>query len=39
VKRGIYTSHPSLVIKRLALLDTADAARLEQSLRGWLGLV
>jgi mRNA interferase MazF len=39
VKRGIYTIHPSLIIKRLAALDPADAERLERSLRGWLGLI
>jgi mRNA interferase MazF len=39
VKRGIYTIHPSLVVKRLAVLDATDAERLERSLRGWLGLL
>jgi mRNA interferase MazF len=38
VKRGLYTIHPSLVLKRLALLADDDAKLLEQSLRQWLGL-
>lgn len=38
VKRGIYTAHQSLVIVRIGQLTVADADRLEQSLRIWLGL-
>jgi mRNA interferase MazF len=36
VKRGIYTVSRSLVIRTVGKL--ADVDRLEQSLRGWLGL-
>jgi len=38
VKRGVYTIHESLVIKVIGHLAKDDASRLEQSLRGWLGL-
>lgn len=38
VKRGIYTIHPRLVLRRLGQLAPADASRVEQSLRTWLGL-
>ena len=38
VKRGIYTVNRSLVIKTVGKLDDVDIERLEQSLRGWLGL-
>ena len=38
VKRGIYSAHESLVIKVIGQLVDADAEKLEQSLRGWLGL-
>ena len=38
VKRGFYTVHESLVVKVIGKLGDADAAELEQSLRGWLGL-
>ena len=38
VKRGIYTVNRSLVIKTVGKLDDVDIGRLEQSLRGWLGL-
>jgi mRNA interferase MazF len=38
VKRGLYTVHESLVIKAIGRLAKADAERLDQSLRGWLGL-
>ncbi|MBS1250804.1 MAG: hypothetical protein MAG431_02400 [Chloroflexi bacterium] len=38
VKRGIYTVHPNLVVKRIGRLSTRDAQQLEQSLREWLGL-
>ena len=38
VKRGIYTVHPSLVLKQLGQLSTLDVAGVEQSLRAWLGL-
>lgn len=38
VKRGLYTVHPTLIIKPLGQLSEGDAQRIEQSLRGWLGL-
>ncbi len=38
VKRGIYTVNRSLVIKTVGILPDVDIDRLEQSLRGWLGL-
>jgi mRNA interferase MazF len=38
VKRGFYTVHDSIVVKRLGRLEPPDAQLLEQSLRGWLGL-
>ncbi|MEG4351521.1 type II toxin-antitoxin system PemK/MazF family toxin [Microcoleus sp. LAD1_D5] len=38
VKRGLYTVHESLVVTTLGKLADSDAERLEQSLRGWLGL-
>ena len=38
VKRGIYTVNRSLVIKTVGKLADVDIERLEQSLRGWLGL-
>jgi len=37
-KRGIYTIHPDLVIKQVGQLSMQDAATLQNSLRGWLGL-
>ena len=38
VKRGLYTVHQGLVVKVVGRLSPADAHRLEESLRGWLGL-
>jgi mRNA interferase MazF len=38
VKRGIYTVNRSLVIKTVGKLADVDIDRLDQSLRGWLGL-
>jgi mRNA interferase MazF len=38
VKRGIYTVHPTLVIKTIGTLTQTDGASLQQSLREWLGL-
>ena len=37
-KRGLYTVHPSLIVKRVGALDDVDAKQIEQSLRLWLGL-
>ena len=38
VKRGLYTVHESLTLKRVGTLATADAEQLEKSLCDWLGL-
>ncbi len=38
LKRGIYTIHARLVIKRVGQLSQADSQQLDQSLKGWLGL-
>ncbi|NEP04460.1 MULTISPECIES: type II toxin-antitoxin system PemK/MazF family toxin [unclassified Okeania] len=39
VKRGLYTIHESLIIQAIGKLSDEDAECLEQSLRGWLGLI
>jgi mRNA interferase MazF len=38
VKRGVYTIHPNLIIKKIGTLSMKDAQNLEQSLQSWLGL-
>jgi len=38
VKRGVYTVHESLVAQTLGQLSDRDAAKVEASLRDWLGL-
>ncbi|MGK5093440.1 type II toxin-antitoxin system PemK/MazF family toxin [Deltaproteobacteria bacterium TL4] len=38
VKRGIYTVHQSLIIKRLGKLSHADSQKIERSLKEWLGM-
>jgi mRNA interferase MazF len=38
VKRGVYTVHPRLVLRRLGRLSPADSQQLQHGLRGWLGL-
>ncbi|WP_333241253.1 MULTISPECIES: type II toxin-antitoxin system PemK/MazF family toxin [unclassified Microcoleus] len=38
VKRGLYTVHESLVVTTIGKLADSDAERVEQFLRGWLGL-
>jgi mRNA interferase MazF len=38
VKRGLFTVHESLAIKRVGKLSDADYKSLENSLRQWLGL-
>ena len=38
VKRGIYTIHPSLIVKSLGHLSAKDSRQLTKSLREWLGL-
>lgn len=37
-KRGIYTIHSDLVIKKVGQLSEQDAESLQGSLRSWLGL-
>ena len=39
VKRGLYTAHETLVLKRVGRLTPTDAEQVAQSLRQWLGLV
>ena len=36
VKRGVFTIHPSLIIRNIGRLSLHDSQSLEQSLRGWL---
>jgi mRNA interferase MazF len=38
IKRGVYTVHERLVLKRLGKLGAADAAQLAKALQGWLDL-
>ena len=38
VKRGIYTVHPLLIIKRLGRLSQQDAQEVDRSLKNWLGI-
>ncbi len=38
VKRGLYTVHETLVLKRVGQLALPDAEQVAQSLRQWLGL-
>ncbi len=38
VKRGIFAMDENVIVKLVGKLSVADAARLEQSLRDWLGL-
>ena len=38
VKRGVFTIHPRLVVKRVGKLTGNDAASLDQSLHAWRGL-
>ena len=38
LKRGLYTIHERLIVKRLGRLELIDAQQLDGSLRGWLGL-
>jgi PemK-like, MazF-like toxin of type II toxin-antitoxin system len=37
-KRGLFTVHPSLIVKRIGALNDVDIQQVEQSLRLWLGL-
>lgn len=38
VKRGLFTIHISLILKKIGQLTDLDASKLEHSLRFWLGL-
>jgi mRNA interferase MazF len=38
VKRGLFTIHESLILKRVGSIAPADTEPLEQSLRAWLQL-
>lgn len=38
VKRGIYTIHQQLIIKKVGSISANDAESLQNSLRAWLGL-
>jgi len=38
VKRGLFTIHQSLVIKKTGTVSQQDSEELERSLRTWLGL-
>jgi mRNA interferase MazF len=38
VKRGLYTVHETLILRRVGHLTPTDAEQVEQSLRQWLGL-
>jgi len=38
VKRGVFTLDEALVVKSVGRLARSDNDRLEQSLRGWLGM-
>ena len=37
VKRGIYTIHPSLIVKLIGQFSERDSQSLQRSLRAWLG--
>lgn len=38
VKRGLFTIHESLIVKSVGTLSIVDAGRVDDSLRGWLGI-
>ena len=38
VKRGVFTIHESLIVKSVGTLSKSDAGRVNDSLRGWLGI-
>ena len=38
VKRGLYTVHETLILKRVGRLTPTDAEQVAQALRSWLGL-
>jgi mRNA interferase MazF len=37
-KRGLYTVHENLIVKKIGVLVEADVKQLDQSLKDWLGL-
>ncbi len=39
VKRGVFTIHEKLVLKKVGKLNNSDAASLEKSLREWFDLL
>ncbi|MFQ5674542.1 MAG: type II toxin-antitoxin system PemK/MazF family toxin [bacterium] len=38
IKRGLFTINQKLILKKVGKLNAGDSARLEASLRKWLGL-
>ena len=38
IKRGLYTVHEKLVVKKIGVLPEADVEQLDRSLRDWLSL-
>jgi mRNA interferase MazF len=38
VKRGVYSIHESLVLKRLGILSDTDSEKLTGSLQEWFGI-
>jgi mRNA interferase MazF len=38
VKCGVFTIHESLIVKSIGTLSKSDAGRVDDSLRGWLGI-
>jgi len=38
VKRGLYTAHETLILKRVGRLTPTDTEQVDRSLRQWLGL-
>lgn len=37
-KRGLYTIHSSLIVKRIGRLSSDDSNHLEMSIKSWLGI-
>ena len=38
IKRGLYTLHQELIVKSVGTISKSDTARVDASLRTWLGL-
>lgn len=38
VKRGLYTLHQELIVKSVGIISRSDTAKVDASLRTWLGL-